>query len=547
MAGLLHELLRRSCERHPERPAVCDGQRTVSYAELEQESNQLARLLGIAGVRPGDRVGLYGPKSAAAVIGVYGILKAGACYVPLDVHAPASRLSHIARDCGMTCLVTTTPQWTGLLSAGAPLTAAVMLGTADATETAANPAPGVRVLGRQALHAQPTTPLPHTGRDDSLAYILYTSGSTGTPKGVMLSHRNAMAFVQWATAEFALTPADRLASHAPFHFDLSVFDLFAAAAAAAAVVLVSTAVTVLPAEQAAYIETAGISVWYSVPSALSAMTRRGGLAGRNLSRLRTVLFAGEVFPTPQLRQLMDLLPHTRFANLYGPTETNVCTWYDVPPLPPDQTAPIPIGHPLPGVNTFVVADDGRPTAAGECGELYVQGPTVMQGYWNDAQRTRRALVPLPHGERAARAYRTGDLVRIAPDGTHHFLGRRDHQVKSRGYRIELGEIEAALHTDPAVVACAALALPDAEITNRLTACVVVRGAPDPARLARVCAERLPRYMCPESFAFHDTLPLTSTGKTDRAALTRALLADPGSRVVRGSTAADQAGHEGGQP
>jgi L-proline---[L-prolyl-carrier protein] ligase len=556
-SGLLHDVLRRCTELHPERIAVLDGPRCVRYNELEEESNRLAHVLTGDGVRPGDRVGLAVPKSADAVIGIYGILKSGAGYVPLDLQSPPHRLGSIIRNCGITCLVTTAATATrlaDLLGAGSPVTSLVLLDgpgtgvrdaawldTAAAASTGRPPRMRLRVTDRAALRAQSASPPRQAGRDGDLAYVLHTSGSTGVPKGAAFSHRNALAFARWAASEFGLSPADRVASHAPFHFDLSVFDLFGAALAGAAVVLIPPPVAALPAEQARLIETARVSVWYSVPSALIAMMRRGGLATRDLSGLRAVLFAGEVFPAPQLRRLMELLRHTRFANLYGPTETNVCTWYEVPPLPAGQDEPIPIGRPVPGVQTFVVTGDGRPASTGEAGELYVQGPTVMRGYWGDAELTGTALVPSPGGEQGALAYRTGDLVRQAPDGNYHFLGRRDHQVKSRGYRIELGEVEAALHADPGVVACVAVAIPDNEFTNRLAACVVMRGTPAPERLARACSERLPRYMRPEWFVFYDALPLTSTGKVDRTALARDLVAHPPPRAAPGVLTSQKGG------
>ena len=177
--------------------------------------------------------------------------------------------------------------------------------------------------------------------DLDLAYILYTSGSTGEPKGVKLSHRNALAFVEWAVATFDVSADDRLSSHAPLHFDLSIFDLYAAAMAGAAVVLVPPSASSFPAEVARFIRGNGITIWYSVPSVLSMLTLRGGLKGDDFPTLRTILFAGEVFPTRYLRRLMALLSQVRFANLYGPTETNVCTWYDVPVLPEEETGTDP--------------------------------------------------------------------------------------------------------------------------------------------------------------------------------------------------------------
>jgi acyl-coenzyme A synthetase/AMP-(fatty) acid ligase len=231
-----------------------------------------------------------------------------------------------------------------------------------------------------------------------------------------------------------------------------------------------------------------------------------------------VLFAGEVFPTKYLRRLMKLLPHVRFSNLYGPTETNVCTWYDVPPLP-EADDPIPIGHAIEGDEVFAVTEDGRVAADGEAGELYVRGATVMAGYWADPDKTGRVLVPNPvSGSRPGLVYRTGDLVRRRADGEYLFLGRRDAQVKTRGYRVELGEIESAIYAHPAVEECAVVAVPDELVTNRIKAFVVARHRLGEPELAAFCLQRIPRYMVPETVEFRSSLPKTSTGKVDRQAL-----------------------------
>jgi acyl-coenzyme A synthetase/AMP-(fatty) acid ligase len=277
---------------------------------------------------------------------------------------------------------------------------------------------------------------------------------------------------------------------------------------------------VFPGQVVRLIDEHAITVWYSVPSILTMLVLRGGLSQGSLPSLRTVLFAGEVFPTKYLRALMDLLPHARFANLYGPTETNVCTWYDVPALPGDQTADIPIGRAIDNVEVFAVTEDGRRAAVGEVGELHVRGTTVMQGYWGDDERTARTLVPHPFAPHLRDpVYRTGDLVEELPTGDFRFLGRRDAQIKSRGYRIELGEIETALNAHPAVVECAVIAVPDEVVTNRLRAFAVVRDpAVTPAELSRFCGERVPKYMVPESIELRASLAKTSTGKIDRQAL-----------------------------
>jgi acyl-coenzyme A synthetase/AMP-(fatty) acid ligase len=284
-------------------------------------------------------------------------------------------------------------------------------------------------------------------------------------------------------------------------------------------VLVPAAASVFPRELARFIAASAITVWYSVPSILSLLVLRGGLKGSEFAQLRTILFAGEVFPGKYLFQLMDLLPHVRFCNLYGPTETNVCTWYDVPRDLDRRPETIPIGKAIAGVQVFALGDDGRLVADGEVGELCVVGPTVMRGYWGDAERTAQRLVPAPPGFGGdALMYRTGDLCKLDANGDFLFLGRRDAQIKSRGYRIELGEIESALNAHPSVVECAVAAIPDELVTNRIKAYVAVRDSTDEAALVRFCMDRLPKYMVPELFDFRDELPKSSTGKIARTAL-----------------------------
>lgn len=516
---LLHHLLRASAEARGDAVALIDRGASITYSELDRRTNQLARLLVGAGVKPGDRVGLYLDKSLESVIGLYGALKAGAAYVPLDPDAPATRLGYMARDCGIRCLLTgkeKADQWASLVDAGASLEVVVALNCLG--EHGDGP---FRVLDAAAIGAEAESAPAVRAVSVDLAYILYTSGSTGTPKGVMLSHLNALAFVDWAVDQFDLRADDRLSSHAPLHFDLSVFDVFAAAGAGARVVLVPAGTSVFPVQVRRFIEGHGITVWYSVPSVLTMLVLRGGLGAGALPSLRALLFAGEVFPTKYLRRLMGHLPNVRFANLYGPTETNVCTWYDVPTLPEDQSEPIPIGRPIGDVDVFALTDQDRLAADGEVGELYVRGATVMQGYWGDDERTARLLVPNPlRPQSSDRVYRTGDLVQKLADGNYRFLGRRDAQVKSRGYRIELGEIEVALLAHPAVVECAVVAVPDEVLTNRIKAYVVSQGPLEDGELAGSCADHLPTYMIPETFEFLEALPKTSTGKIDRQALSK---------------------------
>jgi amino acid adenylation domain-containing protein len=487
---VLHELLQEAAAALPDHPAVVDGERTLRYGELERDANRVAHLLIGLGAGRGARVGLWFDKSLEAVVALYGVLKTGAAYVPLDPQAPPARLERQARDAGLHCLLISggrRPEW---------------------------PVGDARVVDVRMATGCPDAPPGARATELDPAYVLYTSGSTGRPKGVVLTHRNAMAFVAWAAGTFALRPDDRLSSAAPLHFDLSVFDVFAAAAAAATVVMVPLSALVLPRQLRDLVERSGITVWYSVPSLLTRLALHGGLRPGDLRTVRAVLFAGEVFPSRHLSRLMRLLPAARFANLYGPTETNVCTWHEVRE-PPEEGAVLPIGRPIDGVRVLAVTGDGRRAEPGEVGELHVAGPTVMLGYWRDPLATAAALAPSPGG---GVTYRTGDLGVEQPDGSFLLRGRRDAQVKSRGYRIELGEIESVLDAHEAVVECAAVAVPDDLITNRIRAVVVAARPLEAAELAGWCAARLPRYMVPDSFDCVAALPRMSTGKVDRQRL-----------------------------
>jgi amino acid adenylation domain-containing protein len=527
VTAFVDDYLAASAERHPERTAVVDGDRSVTYAELHERSGRLSSLLREHGVRRGDRVGLYLDKSLEAVVGIYAILRVGATYVPLDPAAPPHRLAGIAANADLRLLITGREKadlWGELLEHGAPVETLVALNASDHDVSD----PGITLLTGDALDTQEADPPAAEGREPSdLAYILYTSGSTGVPKGVMLSHANAISFVDWAAAEFEVRETDVLSSHAPLHFDLSVLDLYVAAKAGAALALVPGQLSLFPSELARWIRDTGITVWYSVPSILTLLVLRGKLQETQLPQLRTILFAGEVFPTKYLHALMQLVPHVRFANLFGPTETNVCTWYEVPRWTGEPPLSIPIGKPACGDETFAVLEDGSIAPEGEVGELYVRGPSVMQGYWADPERTEATLLPDWRGDgretpAGHNTYRTGDLVRLDENGDWIFLGRRDSQIKSRGYRIELGDIEAALGLHPSVVECAVVPIPDEVVTNRIKAYVVVRDDVGQDDLVAFVCERLPRYMAPELFEFRDELPRSSTGKVDR----RALPADP---------------------
>ena len=316
-----------------------------------------------------------------------------------------------------------------------------------------------------------------------------------------------------------------MTSHAPLHFDLSTFDIYVTIKAGGTGVLVPEKLSIFPVQFVQLLQEERITVTYLVPSILSLMVNYGQLDRGNLSALRLVLFAGEVFPVKYLRQLIAAVPQADYYNLYGPTETNVCTYYKIQPgdLAPNQTQPAPIGVACANMEVFAVDDQGRlVTHPGREGELWVRGSCVAQGYWGDPEKTAGNFVRNPYQPHFDEvAYRTGDIVVLDEGGLNwRYVGRRDHMIKSRGYRIELGEIEAALYTHTGVKEAAVVAIPDELIGNRLRAFVVpVEGNGLTVKELRAyCSTHLPGYMVPESIEFRPELPKTSTGKVNRPLL-----------------------------
>lgn len=516
----LTTLLEAAVRDHPEAVAVRDRRHRVGYAELDGISNCVATALTDTGSLTGRRVGVWLNKSVEAVAALHAILRCGAAYVPIDPTAPPKRAAAVLADSGASWLITTPERARSLRSCAPEVADGLSLLSVGDDDTGA-PATGADATWEEALTRYAGAPPVRVSiTPDDVAYLLYTSGSTGTPKGVVLTHAAALAFVDWAVDEFALTSGDVLASHAPFHFDLSVLDLFGAAACAGSVALVPESHQGLGRALVRFVTEHEVSVWYSVPTALRRMVEAPGseLAG---TRLRVVAFAGEEYPTRHLRALHGALPAgTALYNLYGPTETNVCTFHRLGPEDLAEEAPPapPIGRPCPYTTAFLRSPDGTalPETGEQVGELCVAGGSVMREYWNDAAKTAAAFVE--HAGR--RFHRTGDLVRRRADGLLVFGGRDDTMVKVKGHRIELGEIEAVLdgRTDVADAVC--LIARDPEGGDRLVAFVTAAPGttPDPRELRRHCRDFLPGYMIPEHVEVVPALDYTSTGKVDRRSL-----------------------------
>ncbi|MBD9362736.1 amino acid adenylation domain-containing protein [Methylomonas fluvii] len=456
------------CQHQPDALALQEQDRQVSYRQLLQQAQTIAAALQARGARPGQPVAVHLDRGIEAACALFGVLLAGACYVPLDLKNPAPRLSFIVADAQVHTVLGTgaMPVW---------LDESLWLDI-NACSTA--------------LPATVDIPA------ESLAAILYTSGSTGQPRGVALSHRAILAFTSWAADLLALTSADRIASSAPFFFDLSTFDLYAVLGSGASLHFIPAGLTMAPARLSAWLSEHAISGWYTVPSLLAFLTYKGNLAHTPLPALRFIIFAGEVFPTPALIDLAASLPQTALYNFFGPTETNVCCYWPVQRerLIAEQT--IPIGLPAAGCELHITADTG---------ELWVRGPTLASGYWRDG-RVQSFL-------NADDWYPTGDRASLEQN-EYRFHGRLGRMLKCSGYRVEPAEIEAVVNAIPGVKGCAVIGVDDQTAGQRSALAVVLDPGMSIAEIRKSLSRQLPAYMQPSRYLVLEELPRLANGKMD---------------------------------
>ncbi len=523
MAPLLHESITRQAENRPEAVAVVDGYVRITYGELEQRSNRMARALVNAGCDKGNRVCIAIPKSIDAIVAVAGVLKAGCIYTPLDMSSPPARLARIVKACEPSVVLASESALKTLHSALDLFDREFVIGLVDGE--ALPDWSGVGSFSAGEIEAQPDSALEVSSRPEDVAYILFTSGSTGQPKGVPISHDNVEAFVAWANRYFAVSTEDRLSGHTALHFDLSVYDLFGTFYAGAELHLVPATASLLPTGIADFIRDSRITQWFSVPSVLNFMFKFGVVERGDFPDLKRVLWCGEVLPTPALVYLMQQLPHVQFTNLYGPTETTIASsYFTVPEAPASANDDVPIGLACDGESLHLLDESLQPVDAGVTADLYIGGIGLSRGYWRDEERTAEAFIT-PLGDSGhglpERLYRTGDLAFMDAEGLTHFVGRTDAQIKSRGYRIELGEIEAALAGIDELVESATVAVASDGFEGKVICCAYATQAQNgfgPQEITARLRDQLPEYMIPARWESYDALPRNPAGKIDRVAL-----------------------------
>ena len=528
---LLHHLLRDAAAKYPQRTAVAFKNRNLTYSDLEARSNQLCASLVRHGVNKGDRIAIMLNKSFESIISVFGILKAGAIYVPLDPVAPAARACSLINHCGIEIIIASQENLAKVLSEAE---AGLTLRKAIVTVTPPDAAPSSNAKIEYHGWEEPGAGMSENHctveqSDAAPAYILHTSGSTGMPKGVVISHLNALTFVNMAASFFGINEDDRMANHAPLHFDLSILDIFCAVKSGAAIVIVPEFLSAFPVRLAEFIDQEKITVWNSVASVLTKLADQGALERLSFPSLRLVHFSGDLMPAKYLRSLKKCMAQAEFYNIYGQTEANSSLYFKVPGTIIDDAWKIPIGKPFPNFDVFGLDDEGKVISKpNEEGELHVLSATVALGYWNDLKKTQEQFTSDPRNPAAhARVYKTGDLVRIDDEGNYVFAGRKDHMVKSKGFRVELDEIEIVLSSHPRVRQAAVVAIPDDLAGNRIIAYICLNRGSEIAskELLDLCADRLPKYMVPEMIRFRQALPTSSNEKINRKALVQEFISE----------------------
>lgn len=492
----LDDDLLRSAAALSGKEALVAGERRVTYAELDGDASALAARLRALGVGRGDRIAVLLPNGVEAAVAIYGTLRAGAAFVPLNPTIKADKLAYVLNDCEAVAVVAD-EQLTSL------------------AEQARAHAPSVRAVLRADESAEAAVrPLPAPPISVDLAAIVYTSGSTGRPKGVTLTHAN-MTFAADAIVEYlSMRAHDRVLCVIPLSFDYGLYQLLMCVRTGATLVLERG--FAFPGRVLELLQHEEITGLPGVPTIFQVLASAGaGGVAHDLPELRFLTNTAAALAPATIAALRAAFPSVRLYSMYGLTECKRVSW-----LPPEQldARPESVGIPIPGTEAWVQDDAGARLPPGEVGELVVRGAHVMQGYWNDPEATAERLRPgrWPW----ERELLTGDLFRADEEGFLYFVGRRDDILKSRGEKVAPREVESVLHAAEGVRMAAVVGAPDRLLGHAIVAYVVLHDDAEvtPTALRRHCAAHLEDYMVPARIELRDALPTTANGKVDRRAL-----------------------------
>lgn len=481
---MLYNLLINSAVRYPDNIAIEDKGGYISYRDLLNNSAVLGDILKY---KFEDRrlIGVLMEKSLNSLLAIFGILSAHKAYVPLDESLPPDRLLYILANSGLDCLITDNLHYNLALKICSKENILLF--------------DNIKFfqLEENRLYESVTEDM-----EESLAYILYTSGSTGFPKGIMHTHKSALAFIKWAVDYFGVSDDDVFSSHAPFHFDLSIFDIYVSIAVGAKICILPKSISSFPVSLISYIKLKKLTVWYSVPYILVNMFSESNIDNCDFDSLRIIIYAGEAMMLKDAARIQKRLAQVDIYNLYGPTETNVITYYKLSMdtfQRSDQQ--IPIGYPCPYTSIQVLDENGIEVKNGEPGEIVVKSDSLMKGYVNSGNITTDI-------------YATGDIVKKESGNLLVFIGRKDHMIKVNGFRVELGDIEYHVKCFSGIRDCYARL---SKVKNRSVIEVILE-ADDNIQiheLKQFMASRLPGYMLPYNYVVCQKLKRNSRGKLVR--------------------------------
>lgn len=478
--------------------AFADAEGEISFCELRKKSRGLAaELMRRAGVGRTSPVMVYLPKSIKSIVSFMGIMYASSPYVPMDYSVPLARFAATAKNLHPSAVITDAEGRARLEAAGTELNILVY----------------DELVSIKAEYNERTA----DGTTDlDAAYIMYTSGSTGTPKGVTISHRAVLDYTKWIADTFEIDRSSIIGMQSAFHFDNSVFDMFAALYLGCKTVIIPEKLFMYPDMLFEYMSEKKISVIFWVPTVMISAANSGVLESVKVNSLKLILFAGEVMPIKQLNRWIEAYPDCKFVNMYGPTEATDIVLYYVVDRKFEAGQTLPIGIPCANMKALILNENNEPCKKNEQGELCIGGTGIAMGYWNEPELTAKVFVQNPlNNKYRDRIYRTGDLVYEADDGNIMFLGRADSQIKLRGNRIELGDIEAAAAALDNIKSCCCM------FDSENEAIVLFLETDEeivPRRFNTELKKHIPAYMAPQKIWAMPEFPHTPSGKIDRQSL-----------------------------
>ncbi len=488
-------------------PAILDNGSGSTFGRLASLSKGFASLIIDKREERNRPIAVYLPKSTDTVIADLGILYSGNCYTNLDVKSPPQRTRSILENIDPLLVVTSRKHVDEVAALGVDWSRMLLIDQVYGGK----PAWDDRELEKRRASAIDTDPV----------CIINTSGSTGVPKSVVMNHRSIIDFIDWVIERFDFDEHDVMGSLSPFYFDIYTLELYVALARGSKIAVIPEQYAAFPAKLVEYLASQSVSFIFWVPSVMVTIANMGLLDKVDLSCLKKIFFAGEVFPTKQFNVWRRHIPHAMFVNLYGPIEITVdCTYYVVDREFADDQ-PLPIGIPCPNTDILILSEDKRLASVNEVGELCVRGSSLALGYWNNPEKTDNAFVQNPlNPSYPELVYRTGDLAYWNERNEIMFIGRKDYQIKHLGYRIELGEIENAVASIEVIDdACVLYHRENREITLFFTA----KEPLSPGAIRRKLTDKLPKYMLPTVFHQLETMPRNPNGKIDRQRLTETYL------------------------